>query len=83
MIDQYNNYELSEGLKLNGKLTLNENIADNGGLRQAYNAYIKYIGRFEEELPLPGLKYTPKQLFMISYAMVCHLYNYFLKYTFI
>ena len=71
MIKQYTNYDMQNGLKINGDLTLKENIADNGALKEAYNAYHKYTDRFGHELKLPGLKYTPKQLFWISAAMVC------------
>lgn len=70
MIKQYTNYELPNGLKINGDLTLKENIADNGALKEAYYAYQKYIDRVGPESKLPGLKYSPKQLFWISAAMV-------------
>ncbi|CAG2170556.1 unnamed protein product [Oppiella nova] len=69
MVKQYSGYELTNGLKINGDLTLKENIADNGALKEAYNAYEKYTDKFGHELQLPGLKYTPKQLFWISAAM--------------
>jgi membrane metallo-endopeptidase-like protein 1 len=71
MIRQYKDYVLSNGLKINGDLTLKENIADNGAIKEAYHAYNKYIDRFGEEPQLPGLKYTSRQLFWISAAMVC------------
>jgi len=38
---QYNNYEI-EGHRINGALTLGENIADIGGLALSYNAFKKY-----------------------------------------
>lgn len=54
---------------MDGKLTLNENIADNIGLKSAYNAYTKWLNQNKAEPHLPGLKkYTSKQMFWISAA---------------
>ena len=42
IIEQYNNYTLEPyGLQIDGRLTQGENIADNGGLKQAYRVIIR------------------------------------------
>lgn len=53
---------------MDGTLTEAENIADNGGIKEAYFAYNAWVRRHGEERKLPGLKYTPNQLFWISIA---------------
>lgn len=69
IIDQYGNFtEPLTGLKLNGVTTQGENIADNGGIKEAYFAYKNYVKQKGFEQTLPGLNYTPNQLFWISAA---------------
>jgi predicted metalloendopeptidase len=41
IIDQYNKYSTDDGTKLNGKLSVTENVADLGGLKLALQAYYK------------------------------------------
>jgi putative endopeptidase len=65
--DQYANYVAIDDLKLNGKLTLGENAADNGGLRIAYMAlFSTFAGK--EPAPIDGL--TAEQRFFLGWANV-------------
>lgn len=70
IIDQYSAFSVPQtGLKVNGVLTQGENIADNGGIKQAYAAYQAYLRKHGQEKRLPGLeRYNNEQLFFISYA---------------
>ncbi|XP_008424089.1 neprilysin-like isoform X2 [Poecilia reticulata] len=72
LADQYSNFswDLANGLHLNGNKTLGENIADNGGIRQAYQAYKKFVERNGEELPLPGIDLSHDQLFFLNFAQI-------------
>jgi len=50
---------------------LNENIADNGGLREAFWAYRKFVNDNGEEPKLPGLEqYNNEQIFYLAFANV-------------
>lgn len=52
------------------KTIKDENIADNGGLRLAFNAYKKWIEQNGEEKLLPLLGLSNQQLFFVSFAQV-------------
>ncbi|GLV38283.1 Neprilysin 3 [Carabus blaptoides fortunei] len=66
---QYSNYKIKTR-SLNGKQTLGENIADNGGLKAAYHAFLEVSQRSPSPAPLPGLNLTHRQLFFVSFAQV-------------
>ncbi|XP_053083193.1 endothelin-converting enzyme 1 isoform X2 [Pangasianodon hypophthalmus] len=69
LVEQYSNYSINNE-PLNGKHTLGENIADNGGLNAAYKAYVNWIQKNGEEATLPALGMTNHQLFFVSFAQV-------------
>uniref|UniRef100_A0A8C5EY95 Endothelin-converting enzyme 1 n=1 Tax=Gouania willdenowi TaxID=441366 RepID=A0A8C5EY95_GOUWI len=69
MVEQYGNYSINKE-PLNGKHTLGENIADNGGLKAAYKAYVNWIEKNGEEPTLPALGMTNHQLFFVGFAQV-------------
>ncbi|KAK5649200.1 hypothetical protein RI129_000229 [Pyrocoelia pectoralis] len=54
---------------LNSSNTQNEDIADIAGVKLAYEAYSDWLRKNGEEQRLPGVDYTPKQLFWIASAM--------------
>jgi predicted metalloendopeptidase len=63
---QYGGYEALPGVKLNGELTLGENIADIGGLKIAFNAFREAQKAAAERLVAEG--YTEEQLFFLAYG---------------
>uniref|UniRef100_A0A3Q2WTR7 Membrane metallo-endopeptidase-like 1 n=1 Tax=Haplochromis burtoni TaxID=8153 RepID=A0A3Q2WTR7_HAPBU len=78
MVQQYGNFnwKLAGGQNISGISTLGENIADNGGVRQAYQAYLKWVEMEGEEPRLPGLDMDHKQLFFLNFAQVwCGAYR--------
>ncbi|XP_077204336.1 endothelin-converting enzyme 2 [Paroedura picta] len=69
MTEQYSRF-LVNGEHVNGKQTLGENIADNGGLKAAYNAYRTWLKKNGEEKRLPSVDLTSHQLFFLGFAQV-------------
>jgi putative endopeptidase len=61
---QYSQYEVLPGLKLNGKLTLGENIADNAGAKLAFIAY-RTMRKGAEEVTTAG-GFTEDQQFFLG-----------------
>ncbi|XP_014483935.1 PREDICTED: neprilysin-2 isoform X2 [Dinoponera quadriceps] len=71
IVDQYSKYKLQEvNLYINGRMTQGENIADNGGLKQSFRAYKKWVSIHGEEPLLPGVNLTHDQLFFLNYAQI-------------
>ncbi|KAG7480099.1 endothelin-converting enzyme-like 1 [Solea senegalensis] len=67
IVKLYDNFSVYNQ-RVNGRLTLGENIADMGGLKLSYFAYQKWVREHGPERPLPGLKYTHEQLLFIAFA---------------
>lgn len=73
--DEYSGFKVAEGQNLNGKLTLGENTADNGGLRIAFQALQETLAS-APDTALAGYSggkkdgYTPAQRFFIGFGQV-------------
>jgi putative endopeptidase len=65
--DEYSGFEATEGVKLNGNLTLGENTADNGGLRLAFMALESTLSGESRAWTDPD-GYSPEQRFFIAYG---------------
>ena len=63
--DQYSTYTIIDDIKINGKLTLGEDVADLGGLILAYNAW-KDDTKGQKLEPIDGL--APDQRFFVGYG---------------
>jgi putative endopeptidase len=69
--DEYSGFTAIDDLKLNGRLTLGENTADNGGARISYNALEHVIAEDKTgkaATPIDG--FTPEQRFFLGFARV-------------
>jgi putative endopeptidase len=66
LVKQYDRFEPLPGLRVNGTLTLGENLADLGGLAVAYDAFT----RLRQDRPGAVARdgFTPEQRFFLSYA---------------
>ncbi|KAM0727351.1 Neprilysin-1 [Formica fusca] len=77
-IDHYNTYYENEiDDYIDGELTLGENIADNGGFREAFVAYGIWKARHGQEPLLPGFtQLTHEQLLFLAFAHLwCESYS--------
>jgi len=68
MQHQYSKYKVRGIYPINGKLTLGENIADNGGFKTSLRAYHTWLREARKDNILPGLNFNNDQLFYISFA---------------
>jgi len=67
LVEQYGAYPATPDVKLSGKLTLGENVADNGGLRIAHMALIDVLGA-RGAAPVGG--FTAEQRFFLGWGQI-------------
>ncbi len=65
LVAQYDAIQIQPGLMADGRFTLGENIADQGGLRVAYTAWKNSLNGTE---PAPIDGFTGEQRFYLAYA---------------
>ncbi len=66
-VKHYTKYSI-DGIPVNARLTLGENIADVGGLLIAYGAFKKYLKETQSYKVIDEL--TPEQRFFVGYARI-------------
>lgn len=66
VVDQFSGFEVADDQRVNGRLTLGENIADLGGLKIAYDALLGTLD--DEDQQIGG--FTPRQRFFLSYGTI-------------
>lgn len=67
LVSQFNGYEAAPGMKVNGNLTLGENIADLGGLAVAYDAF-KHATEGKPDANVDGI--NREQRFFLNWGTV-------------
>ena len=67
-VKEYSAFSVPGGLKVNGKLTLGENTADNGGLRLAFIAFLADAREKQIDLDKKTDGYTALQQFFLGFA---------------
>ncbi|MBV9294353.1 MAG: M13 family metallopeptidase, partial [Acidobacteriaceae bacterium] len=70
LVDEYGHFSPIEGVKLNGKLTLGENTADNGGIHLAYYALMDDLAKKSVPVSKKEDGYTQAQQFFLGFAQV-------------
>lgn len=68
LVNEYGSFTAVDDVKVNGKLTLGENTADNGGLLLSYLAYLERAKNDKVDLNAKVNGYTAPQRFYIAYA---------------
>ncbi len=69
-VKEYSGFEVAPGQNLNGKLTLGENTADNGGLHIAFAALMETLAKNGTDPSTKIDGYTPAQRFFLGFGQV-------------
>ncbi len=70
-VNEYGNFQVAPGQTLNGKLTLGENTADNGGLQVSYIALHKELAKLGGDAATRKIDgFTPDQRYFLGFAQV-------------
>jgi putative endopeptidase len=67
-VNEYGSFVVIDDVKINGKLTLGENTADNGGLRLAFMAFLADARRKAIDLDQKQDGYSPIQQFFLAHG---------------
>jgi putative endopeptidase len=67
-VNEYGSFSPVPGVELNGRLTLGENTADNGGVRLAYLALLDDLTKQNKALNRELNGYTEAQRFFLAFA---------------
>jgi putative endopeptidase len=67
-VKEYDSFAAVDDVHINGKLTLGENTADNGGLRLSYIAFLADAKRKGLDLKTKQNGYTPAQQFFLGFG---------------
>ncbi len=72
LANEYSGFTVNGNIHLNGRLTLGENTADNGGIRIAFMALLADLARHHGDAfaAAPGERYSPAQQFFLSYGQI-------------
>jgi endothelin-converting enzyme/putative endopeptidase len=69
-VNEYGHFSPLPGVNLNGKLTLGENTADNGGIHLAYYALMDDLQKKSIPITSKESGYTETQQFFLGYAQI-------------
>jgi putative endopeptidase len=70
LADEYSSFTILSNVHVNGKLTLGENTADNGGLRLAYRALLDDLAAKSVSDTQKTDGYTPAQQFFLGFGQI-------------